>query len=315
MNRVREWSLSKLDSLLNVCLPYQRRLYETQEKIKTYKSPLNLQLFAKKHGYFSHAPLLSTVSGDIKDVILVQQILESSMEVQNDWLDFCISELLTKALAYRDIAVQQEIRIPVRDLQNQVCLETFTLDRIFNLWHQMPAFGWVPQNSHIPSLLIFRGTDCSLITKRSLASLISDLDFSGPGFKVFKRSRAQIQAWLKDVKQKSRAARVMGCSLGGALATYVFTEYNDLLSQEVSIVFHPPGVCQQVKKAWDLLEEGIQKRLVTYIAQGDFVSKVRSLVGTTYILSVSTKLKPLAAHTLLFSGEPLLICQRERVHA
>lgn len=314
MNNVRGWSLSKLDSLLNVCFPYQRRSYKAQEEIKTYRGPLNLQLFAKEHGYFSHVPLLSVVSSDRKDAILVQQALESAMEVQSDWLDFCVSELIAKALAYRDIAVQQEIRIPVCNLQNQISLETFVLDRVFDLWHQMPAFGWIPQNPHIPSLLIFRGTDCSLVTKRSLASLISDLDFSGPGFRVFKKSKVQIQAWLEGVKQKSRAARVIGCSLGGALATHVFIEYYHLLSQEVSIVFHPPGVCQRVKKNWNLLGEKIQKQLVTYIAQGDFVSKVRSLVGSTHILSVSAKLKPLAAHTLLFSGQPLLICQSERAH-
>lgn len=315
MNNVRGWSLSKLDSLLNVCFPYQRRFYKVQEEIKTYRSPLNLQLFAKEYGYFSPKPLLSIVSNSRKDAILVQQALENAMEVQNNWVDFCVSELLTKALAYRDITLQQEIRLPVCNVQNQISLETFVLDRIFDLWYQMPAFGWIPQNPHISSLLIFRGTDCSLVTKRSLASLISDLDFSGPGFRVFKKSKAQIQAWLEGVKQKSRAARVMGCSLGGALATHAFIEYYHLLSQESSIVFHPPGVCQKVKKNWDLLEEKRQKQLITYIAQGDFISKVRSLVGSTHILSVGTRLKPLAAHTLLFSGQALLICQSERAHA
>lgn len=315
MSNLRGWSLSKLDSLLNVCFPYQKRSYKVQEEIKTYRSPLSLQLFAKEHGYFSPNPLLSVVSNDKKDAILVQQALESAMEVQSNWIDFCVAELLTKALAYRDIALQQEIHLPVCNVQNQISLETFVLDRIFDLWYQMPAFGWIPRNPHIPSLLIFRGTDCSLVTKRSLASLISDLDFSGPGFRVFKKSKAQIQAWLEGVKQESRAARVMGCSLGGALAMHVFIEHYHLLSQESSVVFHPPGVCQNVKKSWDLLEEKTQKQLVTYIAQGDFVSKVRSLVSSTRILSTGARLKPLAAHTLLFSGQPLLICQSERAHA
>jgi hypothetical protein len=242
----------------------------------------------------------------------VQEALENAIEVQSDWLDFCVSEILCKALAYRDVSLQQEINIPVRNSQNQIILEPFVLNRIFDLWQQMPAFGWVPKNPNISSLIIFRGTDCSLVTKRSLASLISDLDIHGPGFKVFRKSQLQISEWLKSVRESTRAARVMGCSLGGALAAHVFMEYHHLLSQESSVAFHPPGVCKNVKKNWDQLDRRIQKQLITYIAQGDFVSKVRSLVGSKYILSVDTKLKPLTAHTLLFAGQPQLICQSGR---
>lgn len=307
MSNVRIWSLSKLDSLLGACFPYQRRSYKTQKEVKVYTSPLSIQRFAKEHGYFSYAPLLSSVSSDKRDVSLVQEALENAREVEGNWLDFCVSEILCKALAYRDIALQQEIKIPIRNRQNQIILETFILNRIFDLWHQMPAFGWVAKNSHISSLLIFRGTDCSLTTKRSLASLLSDLDFSGPGFRVFRKSKLQILTWLKEVNQKKKPARVMGCSLGGALATHVFMEYYDLLSKEPSIAFHPPGIYKKAKKNWNQMEA--QKRLSIYLAQGDFVSKVGSLIGNKYVLSIGAQLKPLAAHTLLFAGQALLTCQ------
>ncbi|KAG6559951.1 hypothetical protein RHABOEDO_000199 [Candidatus Rhabdochlamydia oedothoracis] len=312
MSNVRTWSLSKLDSLLGTCFPYQRCSYETQEEIKTYRSPLSLQKFAKEHGYFSHAPLLSFVSSSQGDLKVVQGALENTVEVDNNWLDFCVTELLCKALAYRDIALSHEIKIPVRNLQNQIFLETFVLDRIFNLWQQMPAFGWIPKNSHISSLLIFRGTDCSLTTKRSLASLFSDLDFSGPGFSVFRKAKLQIQEWLAQVHQKKKTARVLGCSLGGALAGHTFIEYYDLLSKESSVAFHPPGVFKQEKKNWNQLEKEIKQRFITYVAQGDSVSKVGSLIGNRYVLSIDAELKPLVAHTLLFAGQPLLICQNAR---
>lgn len=309
MSNARTWSLSKLDSLLGICFPYQKRSYKTQEEIKTYISPLSLQKFAREHGYFSHAPLLSLVSSSKEDLKVVQEALESAIEVDNDWLDFCITEILCKALAYRDMVLNHEIKIPIRNLQNQIVLEIFVLDRIFDLWQQMPAFGWVPKNPHISSLLIFRGTDCSLTTKRSLASLFSDLDFSGPGFSVFRKAKVQIQEWLAQVHQKKRAARVLGCSLGGALAGHTFIEYCNLLSKESSVAFHPPGVFKQAKKNWNQLEEEIKQRFITYVAQGDFVSKVGSLIGNRYILSTDAPLKPLVAHTLLFAGQPLLICQ------
>lgn len=247
--------LSKLDFLFGVCIPYQRRSYKTQKEEKTYASPLSLQRFAKERGYFSKEGLLSIVSSDQESIRLVQEALENVLEVDSHWQDFCATEILCKALAYRDIPLKQEIKIPVRNLQNQIVLETFVLDRIFDLWQQMPAFGWMPKNPHISSLLVFRGTDGSLTTKRSLASLLSDLDFLGPGFKVFRKSKLQIQTWLRKAKQKANAARVMGCSLGGALASYVFIEYGDLLSKETSIAFHPPGIFKKAKKKWDQLEE------------------------------------------------------------
>ncbi|MDR2539345.1 MAG: hypothetical protein LBC45_01820 [Chlamydiales bacterium] len=309
MNNVRVWSLSKLDSLLRICFPYQRRSYKTQEQIKTYVSPLALQTFAKEHGYFSNEPLLSFVSSSKEDLKVVQEVLKSSVQIDKNWIDFCVTEILCKALAYRDVALNYEIKIPVRNLQNQIVLETFILDRIFDLWQQMPAFGWIPKNPQISSLLIFRGTDCSLTTKRSLASLFSDLDFSGPGFRVFRKARSQIQEWLAEVHRKENAARVMGCSLGGALAGHTFIEYYDLLSKESSVAFHPPGMFKQVKKNWNQLGKEIKQRFITYVAQGDFVSKVGSLIGNRSILSIDAQLKPLAAHTLLFAGQSLLICQ------
>lgn len=309
MSNVRIWSLSKLDSLLGICFPYQRRAYKTQEEVRTYESPLCLQKFAKEHGYFSDAPLLSLVSSSKEDLKAVQEVLKNAIEVESSWLDFCVVEILCKALAYRDIALGQEIKIPVRNLQGQIILETFILDRIFNLWQQMPAFGWTPKSSHISSLLIFRGTDLNLTTRRGLASLVSDLDVSGPGFRVFKKAKLQIQEWLVQAHQKTNAARVMGCSLGGVIAGYTFIEYYDLLSREPSIAFHPPGIFKQTKKSWNQLGTEAKQRFTTYVAQGDFISKIGFLMGNRYILSIDAQLKPLVAHTLLFAGQPLLICQ------
>ncbi|MGL4540462.1 MAG: hypothetical protein ACRCU0_05750 [Candidatus Rhabdochlamydia sp.] len=309
MSNIRTQILSKLDFFFGVCIPYQKRSYKTQKEEKTYISPLSLQRFAKEHGYFSKEGLLSTVSSGKEDIRLVQEALENVMEVDSHWQDFCMTEILCKALAYRDIPLKQEIKIPVRNLQNQIVLEIFVLDRIFDLWQQMPAFGWMPKNPHISSLLIFRGTDGSLTTKRSFASLFSDLDCLGPGFRVFRKSKLQIQTWLRQAKQKTNAARVMGCSLGGALAAHVFIEYGDLLSKESSIAFHPPGVFKKAKKNWDQLEEETKQRFITYVAQGDFVSKLGSLIGDKRVLSIDAQLKPLTAHTLLFAGQQKLICQ------
>lgn len=309
MSNVRIRILSTLDSFFGVCIPYQRRSYKTQKEERTYTGPLSLQRFAKEHGYFSKEGLLSLVSSGKEGIRLVQEALENVIEAESHWQDFCATEILCKALAYRDVSLKQEIKIPVRNLQNQIVLETFVLDRVFDLWQQMPAFGWMPKNPHISSLLIFRGTDGSLTSRRSLASLFSDLDCSGPGFRVFRKSKLQIQTWLRNAKRKTNAARVMGCSLGGALATHAFIEYCDLLSKETSVAFHPPGIFKKTKKSWDHLEAEVKQRFITYVAQGDFVSKVGSLVGDRYVLSIDAQLKPLTAHTLLFAGQQKLICQ------
>src|SRR5207249_1381181 len=131
------------------------------------------------------------------------------------------AELLSKVLAYRDLQLGQTIQIPV-EIKGKIVLETFTVDHLFDIWQGMPAFGLIPKKKNLSSLLLFRGTDFSLISKRGIASVMSDLDPSGPGLKAFFHARKEIGGWLQAVQAQGKPARVMGFSLGGALAAYTF---------------------------------------------------------------------------------------------
>jgi hypothetical protein len=186
----------------------------------------------------------------------------------------------------------------------RVSYETFTVDHIFDIWRGMPAFGLIPEKKGIASILLFRGTQFSLISERGLASIMSDLDLSGPGRSAFRRSRDQISQWLKKTAQMNKKARVMGFSLGGTLAAYTFIYENEWIADRGSIGMCLPGVASDVIAEWNSLSPERQKGFLAYVNAGDFVSRIGKLFGTVYCLSVPRILKPLAAHTLLMSSEP-----------
>lgn len=307
--RMRLNTLKNLDEFLN---------WSFGEKFKTYAMPDPLQkekievdipemrFFVENYGYFSfNHPIIAKVSSDRQDLEIIRSLLEVLYKkVENStYLQIAVAEVMTKALAYYDLKLGQSIMIPV-EVGDKVVLERFVVDRIFNLWHGMPAFGLVPERKGIASILLFRGTDFSLDSKRGWASLMSDLDMAGPGLTAFQNSEKEISTWLETIYNKGKPARVMGFSLGGALAEYTFIYENKWLSDRGSISICPPGVREKVISDWRLLPEERQKGLICYINLGDIVPKVGKLFGNVYALSTSKSYKPLTAHTMLVTSEP-----------
>jgi hypothetical protein len=267
-----------------------------------------LVLFAKEHGYFSlMRPLVATVSSFAQDIELVMRLLETAPAARGDVqaLEIAIAEVLSKVLAYRDLPLGFTLNLPLVTKQG-IILEPFTVDRVFNLWHGMPAFGLIPQRKGLSSLLLFRGTDFSLITKRGLASVLSDLDLKSPGFHAFSHSKQAIDQWLKEVHSQGKSARVMGFSLGGALACYTFVYSHHLLAQEPSLAMCPIGVSSTVSEYFYTLSAERRAQWLTYVSSGDLVSRMGCLLGSIYTLSVPEHLKPLSAHTSLLSAAPLV---------
>ena len=75
----------------------------------------------------------------------------------------------------------------------------------------MPAFGLVPiEKGKVPPILLFRGTDLSLGSTRSWASVISDLNTSGPGLFTFRNAQIKIHDWLTKVASYGIKARAIG---------------------------------------------------------------------------------------------------------
>lgn len=306
--KLRVNALRNFDQLLS---------WSTSEKLKTY--PLAYPLreerieeaipevteFAEKYGYFSlMRPIVSHVTANETDVDLICCALKALHDkgAKGNYLEIAMAELVAKALAYRDLKIGQAIRIPVES-QGEVTYESYSVEKVFNIWHGMPAFGLVPSRQGLAAILLFRGTELSLISSRGWASIMSDLDMAGPGLSAFRHAQGQISAWLLKMKQRGKAAKVMGCSLGGTLAAYTFIYENDLLAEGGSIGVCPAGVSDEVIESWNQISPERQKGWVAYVYTGDPVSHVGKLFGTVYCLTATRPLKPLTAHTFLMSGE------------
>ncbi|MGC1878941.1 MAG: hypothetical protein WA678_06170 [Rhabdochlamydiaceae bacterium] len=287
------------------------------EKYKTYAliHPLEekkierdipqMRRFSENYGYYSEHPIVARVSYREEDLEVICCLLKVLYEQggSGDYFQIAIAEVLTKVLAYYDLKIGQRVRIPI-EIDGEVNFEPFDVDHIFNIWNGMPAFGLVPEREGVGSLLIFRGTDFSLDSQRGRASLLSDLDITGPGFSAFQRSQSEISQWLKTVHGQGKPARVMGFSLGGALAAYTFIYENHTLSERGSVSMCAPGVKEKVISEWQLLPEERRDGFVNYVNMGDITSKVGKLFGDVYALWGAKNYRPLTAHTLLMSSEP-----------
>ncbi|MEI6242144.1 MAG: hypothetical protein WCP39_01925 [Chlamydiota bacterium] len=268
-----------------------------------------IQEFEKKYGYFSEYPLVGKVSSGAEDVDLVKNLLEAihpQLQTPEQRL-FIVGEILTKVLAYRDLKVGMDILIPFQEKKT-----LYTVEKVFDLWHGMPAFGLVPHKNSLSPILLFRGTDFTFTSKRGLSSILSDLDFSGPGYTTFFNARHHLQKWLKEKAKKGKKARVMGFSLGGAFASYVSLYERDNISlDEPSLVYHTPGVHRKIFIEWGQVKAKHQPPLLVFIHPNDVVSKVGTILGSIYTISSKPQLPPLSAHVSLVSAQNEFACHGE----
>ncbi len=242
--------------------------------------------FVRAHGYFSSVrPLACTVTKQPKHVDIALRFLESMEEVIADegLRRFASDEVLAKVVAYRELVQGMQVG-------------GYRVEEVFDLWAGIPAYGLVSSQE---AILLFRGTDLSLTTKRSFASLIADLDPKGAGYSLYLRARPKIRAFLMRYP-----ARCLGFSLGGALASYTALFEKDLLDPtRPSVVFNPPGMLPHAWKKWEGLTP--KPSLITYVNRGDPVSLLGRLCGEVRMLKKERPMRPMEAHlTLMCAGEP-----------
>lgn len=296
--QVRVQTLKNLDDFLNWSLRDTPRTYALSEPlaIETYTdTPSILKQFSELHGFFSlYYPLVGKVTVNQRDVEIVRCLLANmDHKISDDELkQFATNEVIAKVLAYRDLRIGDRLEIG---------LQEYRVDAVFNLWLGMPAFGLVPEADAEP-ILLFRGTDFTLHSPRGWASLMSDVDMAGPGLHAFQKAQPQIHAWLAQVAETHSKARVIGYSLGGALAAYAYIFENELISDE-SYAFNLPGIADQVIQQWNSLPEEKKQGFTSFVNRGDVVSKVGKLFGRVVELSTDTPMKPLTAHTMLISAQ------------
>lgn len=245
-----------------------------------------LEAFVAQHGFLAaRRPLVGWVTTEEEDICVTEQLLERLPLLISDpqLLQMAHGEILAKVLAYRDLKVGRKI-------------SQYTVDHVFDLGGQMPAFGLISSTGSAP-VLLYRGTDLDIRHERSRASLKSDLDLKGPGYSTYHKARSDIREWLK-----GKNARAIGCSLGGVLATYTALFDGDLLSAvEPSLAYNPPGVFKKNLKLWNSLSP--KPPLITYTLREDLISKVGHLIGDVREFSVPRKIGPIATHSMLMFAE------------
>lgn len=307
--RLRARTLIKLDKILSWAMPLKERVFQLHpelEGISYIHQSEHMVEFARNFSYFSKKrPIISSVSSTKEDIALSCQLLKHihSHCKNEEFMEMAAAEILSKVIAFRDLLEGMTIPVPVV-YDGKVHLVNYRVDKVFALWPCMPAFGLAPDDKNAGAILLYRGTDLSLESKRGWASVLSDLDIQGPGLTAFLKSREEIQGWLKKNTYSDTKPRVMGFSLGGVLALYTYIYDCDLLSEEGSYAFNPPGVPLSVFKLWQELSKGDRGSIRVYVTRGDIIPKIGTLAGDTIELSVEESLGPLDAHVRL------MCCQR-----
>jgi hypothetical protein len=274
-----------------------------------FSSIPDIQEFEKKYGYFSDHPLVGKVSSAKEDVDLVNELFSAihpKFHSKEQRL-FIAGELITKVLAYRDLKKGMQLFIPL-DEKSQI----FYVDKVFDLWNGMPAYGLTPEKKSMPPILLFRGTDLTFSSKRGLSSILSDLDLYGPGYSTFFRARPVLQKWLKQKAAHGKKARIMGFSLGGVLSSYVVLYEKDKINLDVpSMAFHTPGVHKKIFMEWNQIKETKQPPFLVFVHPNDVVSMVGTLLGSIFTLSSDPHLTTLSAHVSLLSAQNEFSCRGE----
>ena len=284
-------------------LPWHQLVFQDPEKL--------LVDFQCKHHYFSSHPLIGRVSTNKSDLEIVKDLMLSMHEKITSPIEriFTSNEILAKVLAYRDLKKGDKFLVPLVSKYGRPILSSFYVDRIFNLWNGMPAFGLISKDAHISPIFLYRGTDLTLDTKRGWSSILSDLDFAGPGLNTYLHARSDIRKWLVKVKKHFSKARVMGFSLGGVLTSYTLLYEHDLIEkseESPSMAFSPPGVSKKVFLEWVSLPEKDKSPFMVFITTGDLVSKIGRLYGDVYQVTPNPSLSAIAAHASLVTALPYI---------
>lgn len=302
---LRQKALVQLDDWINRVTPLPVRTFPLlhPESAKNFKETIpDLQMFSKNHSFFScQTPLVGIVTEEFFDIESVEKALAYLLQ-SNDlfFIELATGELLTKVLAYRNLQKGMILRIPCV-IEGKALLVNYQVNEVLNLWHEMPAFGLIPFHKKANPILLFRGSDFSLLSKKSWASLLSDLDISGTGFSAFHLARSDIHAWLeKAFLFSGNNTKVMGFSLGGILSMYTVIFEKALIATQGSMAFNPPGVSKPIAERW----KEVSSLLKIYITQGDIIPKLGILVPPAFVLFTEKKMAPIEAHTQLMTAEP-----------
>lgn len=301
-------SFNYWEIFLSWLFKYRSRCYELKvdQPRRAYENPAEgLHRFA--HSYRKRQAskgIICRVTPDFKDIRKAGSILKQVYETVEDpeLCEWASMEILSKVMAYRNLKQGHAFPLAVMEQDGDMGLTTYVVDRVFDLWNKIRAFGLVRSDRIGAPILLFRGTDFSFLTEGGRASIISDLDPRGPGWTLFEKGQKGIQEWLR---KENRPARVLGHSLGGVVAAYTLiheADWMSLESHESSYTFNSPGVTPELAETWENLED--QPAYMAFVSRGDPVPKLGTLFGDVRECSLEKPLSPVRAHEMLLFSEP-----------
>lgn len=262
--------------------------------------------FVRNYGYFSiFHPIVGIVTEEKRDIKVTNCLLSSLPTEIKDPLQlrFSEDEILAKILAYRPLK---------KGMQIDLGMSSYKVDEVIDLWRGMPAFGLVPKNGSRTPILLFRGTDFSLVSEKGWASILSDLDINGPGYSTFLVARDKIRKWL--LKMQKTPPRLVGYSLGGAFVLFTLIHDYPLISKkDLSTAYNPPGVSKEVLEKWEQIPDELKPPHHTYVSQGDFVSQIGLFLSDVWEVSLPEPMGVIESHTTLFSAKPKFMISQVNV--
>ncbi len=305
------------EAILSKLLSHRSRSYCLKNDHKTvsiHNRSHRFEFFENHYGFLGkEKTLVGVYTEDLKDIQLAADLIKSCYSyIKNPHLcDLASSEILAKVVAYRNLSIDTHLFVPTWD-QESFVLEEYKVDRVFNLWNSMKAYGLKSISRDAPPLLLFRGTEFSVATISGRSSIVSNFDPKGPGVSIFQHARPMLVDWLKKVCTPKVKARALGYSLGGALASYAVILEPDYFQKDPrhkSLGFHQPGVNKELFDTWNHLPKEKRPLFEGYIAEGDFVSKYGYLFSDTYEITVKDQMAPIESHVSLFFIKPCCYLQ------
>ncbi len=271
--------------------------------------------FVKKHSYGSEThPLICKRTEKSEDIHCTENYLKRihALIADIDLAHLLVAEVLSKVLSYRNLKKDQQLNIPMREGEGKLQLVSYKVNVVLNLWQDIHCYGLIPfDQDHFPPVVLFPGTDFSIVSKRGRASMLSDLDPAGPGRSLYLHARDQIKAWLEQ-SCKHQLVCLFGHSLGAILASYVLILENKLISKKYkSFIFNYPGIEMDMLQQWMEIDKRHKPNFLGFVSRGDIVSKYGYLFGPTYELALGTPLQPITAHTHLFFAHP--VCHLSKI--
>lgn len=296
---LRAWEFA-----LNLCFKYPSRcaLLKNLPAEEFHNRWEEIQSFGNTHRVLSRKEgMICRVTDTPEDLQTLQHYFDTLPENISsiDHGELLAAELISKVLAYRELQVGEEVAIPIR-VGTELQLIPYLVDHLFKFLGKGNGMGLIPKCEGDP-LLLFRGTNASLLTEVGRATVIADLDPEGPGHTLFCTHRPEIRHWMEKVGGN---VRLFGHSLGAAFVNYVAISEPDVICQKSSIVaFNAPGVSKKLFDYWHNLDPKSRPYLINLQCQGDLVSKFGYLIGDVYELNLGKKLSPMLAHERLHFAE------------